>query len=165
MKSYKINKGAHYYRGLHLFHPEINKSIVVADVCFSESCLYDLHSNDNNDINKIFGLSQGYHHHNSARFGWRCLDNKNIQIITYCYVNKVRLPEIILATVKPGETFRATLKILSDVYYFKIETLNTFKVSQVSRAKTTIFGYRLYPYFGGNMPAPHSMEIKLKFHE
>ena len=48
-------------------------------------------TDDHLDVNKLFGMSYGFHHKNSARFGWRWDLEKNlVEILGYTYVNGVR---------------------------------------------------------------------------
>lgn len=158
MKKYTFKKGK-FYRTCLSFWPYFKRSSVILEAKFDESCLYHFEAPDTLDINKLYGLSQGIHHKNSARFGWRCVDNKSIEIVTYCYVDGVRLPEVILGSVAPNETCRLTLKVTPTKYYFKMESFSGTNIVNVDKIHTTTFGYTLYPYFGGNNPAPHKMSL------
>jgi len=93
MKKAIIREGRHR-SNISFFVPFINKCMMSYSVVFTNSCEYDLVNNDQYDINKIFGLSFGLHHKNSARFGWRWnTEKKKIEILAYVYVNGKRVNE------------------------------------------------------------------------
>lgn len=131
---------------------------------FDENCLYDLHDNDNYDTNKLFGISTSYNHMiQSARIGWRCLDNKTIEILAYVHDEHKFLNPQILGTINPDELFECMITVndLSFQFLFRKE----YKTNVVTIAKKTKgwkFKYKLFPYFGGNESAPHDMTIYLK---
>jgi hypothetical protein len=127
-------------------------------VRFAESCLYKIDSDDSLDVNKLFGLSDAQSHSDhSARFGWRTKGNR-IEIMTYVRRsgNIVTRP---IGTVSPGESACYTISIMPNYYLFRFEsTIDTIH-------RTSSFNgvrYHLWPYFGGNQPAPQTMEIYMK---
>lgn len=140
------------------------KNKIAYRVVFDQSCLYDLKTNDNFDINKLFGFSTGiWHHDQSARIGWRCLNNSDIQLVTYSYNNGVRLTEQILGTVKPGVQFTCTIEDSGNTYNYTFNDGNVFNKATVFKSGDKVkLKYLLWPYFGGNMPAPHKMKIQLQ---
>ncbi len=161
MAKYKI-KSHNHYSG---FHIGLTFGKKVSYVCkFTESCLYDLYSNDNYDINKLCGFSTTYnHHYQSGRIGWRCLDGKTIQILTYTYNNHVRSQEVVLGTVLPNEEFECSVEDVESAYIYRFsKSGNTNVVRNPKQPDKVLFKYLLYPYFGGNMSAPHDMEIYVK---
>ncbi len=158
MKSYKIKKGKHS-SGLHFGPFFTNKISFSAE--FSESCIYNLGNSDQFDINKLIGFSNGFHHKNSARIGWRA-KGEQIEIVTYCYVDGVRIREEIMGLVAPGEKFFCVIKEIGDLWVLQFQSLSHFSKFYVKRGKQTFWGYKLYPYFGGNNVAPHNMEIKIQ---
>lgn len=169
MKKFIIKKGRHYSTFLRkLFNLEfgfITKNTYSFVAKFTESCLYDFNDiPDEKDINKLCGISTSYNHHiQSARFGWRCLDNKHIEILTYCYDNKKLLKFDILGTVLPEEIFSGKIIVKSDrfVFYFKKEKYT--KIIEVKKTlKSSYFKYKLGFYFGGNLKAPHDMTLYLR---
>jgi hypothetical protein len=134
------------------------RETVAYEVQFTESCLYEIPSDDSLDVNKLFGLSDASSHSNhSARFGWRAKGNQ-IEIMTYVRRsgNIVTRP---IGIVSPGQTACYTINILPDYYLFRFEsTIDTIRrTSQFNGMR-----YHLWPYFGGNNPAPHTMEIYMK---
>ncbi len=158
MKKYTIKKGKHD-SGLHFGITFKNKIEILAK--FDANCLYDLGTNDNYDINKLFGFSTEYNHQKqSARIGWRCLDGENIEILTYTYNNSVRTTETVLGRVKPGQEFECSIEdIETDYIYFFKGNGYTVKVRDAKQKDTVLFKYLLYPYFGGNIPAPNNMTM------
>lgn len=132
---------------------------------FDESCLYNIEGEDRLDINKLIGLSNSLegHHTSSIRVGWRCLDNKNIQILSYIYDQCERGKEDLIGVIKPGEVFKIFIKFNKTESY-----INFFKNGFMFAKRTSIIlrnncklRYFLWPYFGGNKKAPHKMKIGL----
>jgi hypothetical protein len=164
MKEYLIKKGKHYPSGFHLgltFTKYID-----FECMFSEDCLYDMEGVDKFDINKLYGFTTTfYHHRQSARVGWRCIDGENIQIVTYSYNDGFREPHEcdILGVVKPNEKFRCGIVDLetSYLYTFKMNdgTGETTFFHDAKKPDWFFFHYLLFPYFGGNKTAPHDMVI------
>ena len=120
MKSYIINKGKHYAKGLKFGVTFSNKISFRGK--FTESCLYDdLGKNDNYDINKLFGFSTTWFHHiQSGRVGWRCLDGKTIQLLTYSYnkgKNDIQENDI-LGVVEPNDIFYCTIEDTEKEYVY-----------------------------------------------
>lgn len=159
MKTYTIKKGEHR-SGLHFGFTFGNK--VCFSAIFDESCIYELEGNGKYDINKLFGMSTSYHHHkNSCRFGWRCVDGENIEILAYTYVNSARLDSEVIGTVKPNESFYASIRVYNDKYVYNFNNEKLLEVDNTDGRKWW-FKYKLYPYFGGNKTAPNEMKIKMK---
>ena len=161
---YNIKKGKHSSG----FHLGITFKKKITFDCIYDS--YALHGalgdNDEYDISKLFGFSTTwFHHKQSGRVGWRCLDGKNIQLLTYSYNKGKRdiKEHDILGTVKPNEWFTCSIEDLEDKYEYTFKKSGwTKKVVTKYDAKSKdwfIFHYLLYPYFGGNKAAPHNMKI------
>lgn len=135
-----------------------------ASVFFSKECLYKL--NDNFDqINKLYGVSFGKVHSDSARFGWRCTNEKNIEIFAYCYINKERVYRKI-CECNVEEWVNLNLIIKPKFYEFTSELpdgeISKIKIEKKGKFKFyKLFIYKLFPYFGGKIPSPHDMEIKI----
>ena len=170
LKKYCIKKGNHSASGFN-FGITFKKTIKFR-ASFTESCLYDLGSNDNYDINKLYGFSTTIFHHNqSARIGWRCIDGENIEVLTYSYNNKKRslLDSNLLATVKPNQWFNVEITDHESYYEYKLtyeNDLDNDNIVVTDKDKKEkdwfLFHYFLYPYFGGNKPAPHNMLIYIE---
>lgn len=134
---------------------------------FDDTCLYSLDRNFD-QINKLYGFSLGYHHHNSARIGWRCVDGKTIELMAYCYVNSKRVSKTIM-NVNPREWAVCSIQNKSDKYVFRVMSNNSSgKICIINKERSPLkygilklFIYKLYPYFGGSIPAPHKMRIDI----
>ena len=83
----KIYRGMHYSLSFLNFKPVINKKHYYFryNVKFYPSCRYNI-GEDQSDINKLFGLSFGFHHNQSERIGWRYdrITDK-IELLLYTY--------------------------------------------------------------------------------
>jgi len=131
-------------------------------VKFDESCLYEPFDEEH-DINKLWGIGFVYHHKNSARFGWRAM-GKIIEIHTYCYVDGKRVSEKLIEC-QPNEWLELDLDVFKDRYQFKAKNIDGERaLKNIEKGKTSflqLFTYKLFPYFGGNNPAPHNMGITI----
>ncbi len=82
MKKYKINENSHSSK-LYGFLPHVGFTLneeIEFECKFDKNCLYKIETSDKYDINKLYGFSTSYFHHiQSARVGWRCLDGKSIE--------------------------------------------------------------------------------------
>lgn len=128
---------------------------------FDSSCIYTtLDPNNQADINKLMGFSDctTLHHANSARFGWNWKDDK-LQLHAYCYVDSVRQYKK-LGDVALNTPIQCKLEVLPGMYVFtldgKKDTMQRFCNDSIAN------GIKLYPYFGGDEPAPHDIRIKVK---
>jgi hypothetical protein len=136
-------------------------------VYFFQNCTYQLSTNYD-QVNKLFGFSQGYHHWNSARIGWRCTDGENIELLAYCYIDGVRIIKPMIKC-KPETWVFCNIQNKSSKYVCKAMSPNgdSITVSIDKAKKITIYSffklfiYRLFPYFGGSVPAPHDMKLYL----
>jgi hypothetical protein len=134
---------------------------------FDNDCLYQLKENYD-QINKLYGFSTGFHHHNSARFGWRCVDNETIEILAYCYINGKRISKTIM-NVKPGDWTVFSIQSKTDKYVFRVmSNKNPGKICIINKEKGSLkyellklFIYKLFPYFGGRVPSPKEMNISI----
>ncbi|MDB5247644.1 MAG: hypothetical protein JWQ40_2038 [Segetibacter sp.] len=130
-------------------------------VKFDSSAIYQTLKSDNQqDINKLLGFSDNNkaHHEFSARFGWRWSKNA-LRLFAYNYNNSV-VSSKELGIVVIGAQNNCSIKVDNDKYIF---TLNG-KTQTMPRASTTLKaeGYKLYPYFGGDEFAPHTIGIWIK---
>ena len=146
---YIIEQGEHYpTKYKHRIAPKYNEGVHFISV-FNVSNIYD---NGSDDINKLYGITSPKIHENSARFGWRC-KGEIIEIFAYYYINGERFFE------KMGETeINVRNEFLVDVsknnYYFRFNDVEKVVVNTKN-----ITAFRSFPYFGGNLPAPHRMTI------
>ena len=169
MKTYRIKKGRHF--STPLFGGITLKNKIAFECIFSENCLYTIDGDDKYDINKLYGFSTTwFHHKQSGRIGWRCLNGKDIEIVTYSYNKGSRDIDSmdILGVVKPNEKFRCVIEDCETHYHYElIKNIEINKTEKIyGRDKKSkdwfLFHYILKPYFGGNKKAPHDMNIKIK---
>ena len=137
-----------------------NLSAQTIDVIFDSSAIYTtIDPNNQYDINKLYGFSEGFNHqYNSARIGWRW-SNDSLRLFGYVYNNGTRVNSEI-STVTIGDTIRCSISLFDSFYQFKVNqrvlTLSRTAVGSVAS------GYQLYPYFGGDETAPQPIKIKIK---
>lgn len=154
-----IKQGKHYCTPFPI--PKLGRLEMEQYTSFDESCKYNLNTKDQSDINKLCGLSYGWHHYNSDRIGWRYLVDEDVfEILTYSYINGVRIPSILLGYVKANEKFRSkvstTIKNGKRIVVFELNDRCVAKEYKVSKVWIK---YTLGLYFGGNRTAPHDMVV------
>jgi hypothetical protein len=134
-------------------------------VYFFQNCTYKLTENYD-QVNKLYGFSEGFHHWNSARIGWRCTDGENIELLAYCYINGKRVIKPMI-TCKSDSWVFCNIQNKTNKYVFKALSPNNQSITvSVDKEKSfsyyslfKLFIYRLFPYFGGKISAPHDMNI------
>lgn len=153
-----ILKGFHYSFGV---APKIytTPTVLSKQITFTDSCRYNLNSDDQLDINKLFGI--GYfpsHHHNSVRFGWRYdLKQDKIEILAYWYENKIRKnTSLFFANI--GKQYEYNIYVLKEFHVLSVKNVVGYTVFVPSQR----YGFSLSPYFGGNRQAPHTIKILIK---
>lgn len=129
---------------------------------FDSSAIYTLPAADQHDINKLSGFSDNgsLHQQFSARFGWRWSDQR-LRLFGYVY-NNGSMIEKEIAAVDIGKVYTCSIKFTASEYIFTIEELNAQAKLPRAAKTSSAKGYKLYPYFGGNNPAPHEVRIWLK---
>jgi hypothetical protein len=155
-----IKKGTH--APLRLPKLLVGHSMVGYRVKFTDSCAYDI-GPDQADINKLFGIGYFPHHHkNSVRFGWR-YSNGEIEILSYWYLNGERNSDLI-CSVPLNKPMVYKIHILRDWHTLTVsEGLSDFHSHSFNvPVPGKNFGYLLSTYFGGNLTAPHNIEINLE---
>lgn len=161
--TFKIRKNSHYSNGFFykLFKLINTKKELKYSVIFDDSCIYVDDTIDRLDVNKLFGFSNGSHHNNSYRFGWNCIDD-SIKIYAYTYVDGKRIIKT-LGTVEINKTYKFIITINHDILTYKVISENNRKQEVIMLIPNRkLFGYTLWPYFGGNKTAPKNIFIKLK---
>jgi hypothetical protein len=124
---------------------------------FDSSAIYKTTlANNQADINKLYGLSDcgSLHQVNSARFGWRWYNN-HLEIWAYTYNDSVRDYKLV-GTVSFNEFNSYKIIFAEEKYIF---LLNDKRIEMPRHCSETARGYKLYPYFGGDETAPHSIRI------
>lgn len=155
-------------------------------VRFRDSCKYTLPSEDQLDINKLFGIGyfswkvfymkkfgfiklpwvRPFHHVNSVRFGWRYnpSNEKSIEILAYWYDDGVRMSHS-MGFVNIGVEYLYSLSSNENGGHHMSVSAGVGQVYfhlmeyMVSLDQSLDIGYSLGLYFGGNQTAPHNMEI------
>jgi hypothetical protein len=162
---FTIRKGWHYSRPFR-FALWWNRKVFTRKVVFANNCRYGLPGDDQADTNKLFGV--GYlpgHQKDSARFGWRYLPGYKMEVLAYCYVEGKRIIESV-ALCEVGQLYRFKLNITATEYMFSVFDLaggasNLIGQTIIAKRHSKKLQYGLWPYFGGNRPAPHYMTILL----
>ncbi len=155
-----IKKGSHYCSGWSLgsIHTSITSQKFI--VSFSESCrVRPTDVNCSNDWNKLFGFSYGMHHTNSLRLAWRALPNGLIRVASYIYQNG-KMSYTAFATLAPNTSLEMgiTYDVENKLCYFNVDTA----IISVPFSKAPAWGYYLKPYYGGDCPAPETIQITLQ---
>lgn len=158
MASMLIKKGKRRPFFLSLFPFITFKKVMEREYVFTDSCKYILNGGDQEDINKLFGLSSFRVHSNSIRVGWRWnpLLSK-IELFSYSYLNGVRTYN------KIGET-NVNTPIKLKIKVNKEDTVFWVGNELKDVVKTKLKGLLLILglYFGGNQVAPQNIEINEK---
>lgn len=128
-------------------------------VKFDSTAIYQTVLAENQwDINKLYGFSDsnGDHHQFSARFGWNWRDGA-LRLYAYVY-NKGVLEWRELTTVAIGAETVCSIKVAGTAYLFTVDDKMVTAMPRLS-TEPRARGYQLYPYFGGDEPAPHDIRI------
>jgi hypothetical protein len=160
------------------FYPSFKSHKEVKRVIFTKSCLYI--PEKERDWNKLFGWSYGLHHNNSVRIGWRAGVNYyeedtrgdavpvlsyDIELCLYLYQDGHRYVYPLPTNIDIEKGYMIELEV-KDKEVQVIVTLDNKKIIDrtvsTPKLKTTWWGYKLFPYFGGQEKAPHNMVIYLR---
>lgn len=142
----------------------ISPTIISRRVFFDFNAKYELPGGDQDDHNKLFGVAFGGVHKYSARFGWRWSYDKNKFILSaYVYDKGVR-QMFDLAECSPGIPYDCSLEITGTSYIFTVKRItgngtNQYWFSYSHNRKMCLL---LGLFFGGNQPAPHTMQVEIK---
>jgi hypothetical protein len=161
MRTFTTPAGAHYA------HPKLVETLQNTELRFEarfdDTAIYDLGDPAlQTNKNKLLGFSEcnSLHHNNSARFAWQWL-NDRLEIWAYCYVNSQRV-ETFVGTVPLDTYSRYSLRITAHQYIFQLNNQDPVYVDRGDVCDTGIY-YMLWPYFGGEIPAPHDVRIDIKY--
>lgn len=152
-----IRQGTH---GNGSFRPILFPKQMSRTVIFDESCVYDLKSEDQFDVNKLFGLGFFPNHmQTSARFGWNWnLKNEVIDIFSFVH-RQGKFYFDYMTFIEIEKPITLTLFVQKRQVIFEAQK-KTAIVSKSEQLITNPLAYQLHPYFGGNQFAPHDMKIK-----
>ena len=156
---YTIEKGKQFCNTNPYFVTSYNELKFIAK--FDSTAIYTTADPSNqDDINKLYGFADNNstHHKYSARFGW-CWSNNALRLFGYVYNNGVRDSKE-LGTIAIGKENNCAIKVTSTAYHFLLNG----KIDSLPRTSSAIKGegYKLYPYFGGDEMAPHTINIFIK---
>jgi hypothetical protein len=157
--TYTIREGNHDPE--HNLNTPFTASSLRFQALFDSSCVYKSKIPENQgDINKLYGFSDcsSQHQSNSARFGWNWREGA-LRIYAYIYVNGTRQEkELGIAELNEPTSFR--IDIRDNSYVFTFQGIETVMPRHCSGGVG--IAYKLFPYFGGDEPAPHDMQIKIR---
>lgn len=171
-QTFTIKKGSHYPSpnpySWHSGLTELERSVI-----FDSSCIYNLGTNDDSDINKLFGWGVGFTSSSSLRIGWNCKSGYAIDLYAYIHYKGKRwvIPKdsIIQGSGQLiGKGFMTSIPIQCSIQRTDKELIFVCVQGMkygIMRLKFTGFpkgsGWYQYPYFGGTSVAPHQMKITI----
>jgi hypothetical protein len=181
MADFKVKKGRNFFRGPKWDLFGKRKSEFNIKACFKGDCKYKLTENYN-QINKLAGQSfkilpwydkvdrriKPGHHKGSVRFGWRCTDRENIELLAYAYIDGIRRSRTLLF-IPTNSWVNLNFRETNKYYVFKAidgngeSSIVKFKKKGTKKGFLRLLIIRLYPYFGGRIASPHNMTIILKY--
>ena len=170
MRQYVIKKGNHYcsisiFERIAAIGWKVNRyqvRFVLETTCWWASP----RNNDDNDLNKLTGISYGLNDHsNSVRLTWApdFTSNGRIKIYGYVYDEKTTDPKFTyqyITSVQTGQSCDGLIEVQGNKY--KI-TVNGVSVLMDNLHPDSSLCFRLYPYFGGNNTAPQDMAIDIEY--
>lgn len=135
------------------------------DVVFGLNCMYDLPGTDDDlDVNKIFGFGYLWDTKESARFGWNYNPTTGrIDVFAYYHVGGQR-------------DFKKICDVVMGINHLMILTVTPFSYgfSVINDRKGDVIGSEIVPkrhkkkwsynlgmYFGGTLPAPNDVTIEI----
>jgi hypothetical protein len=162
-RTFVMKKGEHY--STPRLVQSLQSNTLLFEARFNESAIYKFSEEGFQDSkNKLLGFADcnSQHHDNSARFGWQWF-NEQLEIYAYCYVNGER-KEAFVGVVDLNEVNRYRISIKDDAYIFQLNDNEPITIERGSTCNTGVY-YLLWPYFGGQLPAPHdvSIDLNIKF--
>ena len=159
-RDFYIPQGDHYST-THIIQ-SIQSNKLKFDAKFDGSARYQFQEESFQDSkNKLLGFSDcnSRHHENSARFAWQWL-NDQLEIYAYCYVNGER-KEKFVGIVSIDEVNHYELSVTGSHYIFQLNHDEPVLIERENICNVGVY-YMLWPYFGGTLPAPHNVTIKLR---
>ena len=163
---FTIFKGFHFsnrfiYKLSEFFNTKTKMSYYVT---FNETAIYTIDSVNQSAENKLFGFSNGMHHTNSYRFAWNSLDGE-LHLFAYVYIDSICVKKEI-GIIPINEELSLTIKLTGTKCIFTcVDRAGMIKQLIMDVKVDKVFGYKLWPYFGGKIKAPHTIKIQLTKHE
>lgn len=159
-RQFFIPKGDHYS------FPKLSENLqsekLEFQARFNESAKYDFGDlSIQSDKNKLMGFCDcnSLPHDNSARFAWQWYNNR-LEIYAYCYVNGARQEQFI-GVVGINEYSHYEISISGNQYIFRLNDQAPVYMKRGSSCSTGFY-FKLWPYFGGHVAAPHDVTIDIK---
>lgn len=113
---------------------------------FDKNCLYQNKGIHKLDINNFYGITLSFFRKSNACLGWRCLDGKNLELLTFIHENGERLEENVLLTITPNQWFSCRMIIKDDRIIYNVKHDNkTSIISQRVKNKPSWYKRILYP--------------------
>jgi hypothetical protein len=155
---YLIKSGSHYCdRSRLAFFYSSEMTFIVR---FDSSAIYKTVSAENQyDINKLFGFTDNYSLDplkNSARMGWRWSDD-SLRVFAYIHRNGGAHELTEIRTIAINHDYTMSVKVTPNHYVFLVDRDSIVMPRNSSNSKA--YGICLYPYFGGDEPAPRDIAI------
>lgn len=159
--TYTIKAGSHEADNRSL--RTVKGDVISFQFMFDSSAIYQTRLPENQyDINKLYGFREGANpldNSNSARLGWNWKTG-GTKIPIYPYVhcggkNFGALDPEPIDSVEIGVYHKASITTSGNRYIFVVNG----KQRLVERCTDAKARYLLYPYFGGQEPAPHNIKI------
>ncbi len=171
---YSVSQGSHRFWPPSFWRTPSKPGRIGVFAMFEETCLYEHPFPDSLDYNKLAGVSLNAwtNQENSAILGWRA--NKAEGVLELTPYFHVRGRRIIgeanraepITSVAPGEWFALWLEL--DWRHETVE-VNVLRIAAAEQVGYTQAGFRfpgwprlcrrIGPWFGGNLPAPHTMAL------
>jgi hypothetical protein len=154
---YTIQKGDH--RSNWIPSLTFKKSLYFVFEFLSDPSYTLANKSDQEDTNKIFGISDSwYHRRHSIRIGWRYDDKLQKSICSVYYYRDGRHYIEDLGEIVEGQPYLCIIDISKDDY--TVISLNK-KVIIPRTSKWWGPRYQLFPYFGGQQVAPKQFKIEI----
>lgn len=153
----RIKKENHYSNKL---LPLFKMRTISGHLKFNDDFSYEIDRVDQFDTNKVIGLSDSYHHHvNSIRIGWRWNRRvEKIEILYTVYRNSIRYIESI-CFIESDKFYDFEVSVIKGKYLL---WFNDIYIEIYRSSKWFLPRYVLFPFFGGNTPAPKDFEFDIK---
>lgn len=159
--TYTIKSGKHR-SGIHV-KPHIFSKEFAFHFSLHRDCWFPKYDADDFAINKIYGVSFGYHHHNSVRLGWTPSEKSGeYDLYLYVYNNKERWNTYIGSFNCDRFIFASfNFDVENDKCELRFGEKEFYSVGFNFNYPKFKHGYILNPYFGGKKVSPWEMNIKI----
>lgn len=138
------------------------KNFLPFTVKFDSTAIYTTLADYNQaDVNKLFGLSdcRTSHTANSIRLGWRYY-NDSLQVLWFKHEDG-EFSFGLLKKIEINKLYEAFIIINDSTYVIGFDD-ESITIPRSCCVKTNNLKYYLWPYFGGDEVAPHTIKIKIK---